>query len=135
MWNLSRAQLKNTRSKLAIKNRFICMCSKLKINTAWHRSGVFIVDFDHSLHINIVFLLLALVKYLSIGFERQVIMFWKSKKRYNCFIVNVARPISFSNLSLHRIKTNYEHIKSILLYEHIIEICFSSKFVLGIPRE
>ena len=31
------------------KIRLICwMCSKLKINTAWHRSGVFIVVFDHS---------------------------------------------------------------------------------------
>ena len=38
------------------KNRFICMCSELKTNTAWHRSGVFIVDFDHSQDINIVFL-------------------------------------------------------------------------------
>ena len=41
------------------KIRLICwMCSKLKINTAWHSSSVFIVDFDHSHHINIVFLLL-----------------------------------------------------------------------------
>ena len=31
------------------KIRLICwMCSKVKINTAWHCSGVFIVDFDHS---------------------------------------------------------------------------------------
>ena len=34
------------------KIRLICwMCSKLKINTAWHSSGVFIVDFDHSQYI------------------------------------------------------------------------------------
>ena len=26
------------------------MCSKLKINTAWHGSGVFIADFAHSQH-------------------------------------------------------------------------------------
>ena len=135
MWNLSRAQLKNTRSKLAIKNRFICMCSKLKINTAWHRSGVFIVDFDHSLHINIVFLLLTLNKYLSLGCERQVMMFWKHKKRYICFIINIARPFSFSNSSLHRIELNYDHIRSILSYEHIMDICFSSKFALAIPSE
>ena len=41
------------------------MSSKLKINTAWHRSDVFIVDFDHSQHIDIEFLLLTLNKYLS----------------------------------------------------------------------
>ena len=28
------------------------MCSSLKINTACHRSFVFIVDFDHNQHIN-----------------------------------------------------------------------------------
>ena len=27
-------------------NRFICMCSKLKINVAWHRSVFYIVDFQ-----------------------------------------------------------------------------------------
>ena len=41
------------------------MCSKLKVNTAWHRLGVFIVDVDHRQHMNIVFLLLALKKHLS----------------------------------------------------------------------
>ena len=59
------------------KIRLICMCSSLKINTACHRSFVFIVYFDHSQHINIVFLLLTLNKYLSVWCERQVIMFWK----------------------------------------------------------
>ena len=33
------------------------MCSKLKVNTAWHGSVVFIVDFDHSHQINLVFIL------------------------------------------------------------------------------
>ena len=41
------------------------MSSKLKVNTAWHRLGVFIVDLDHRQHINIVFLLLTLKKHLS----------------------------------------------------------------------
>ena len=31
------------------------ICSKLKINTEWHRSGFFIFDFAHSLHINMTF--------------------------------------------------------------------------------
>ena len=43
------------------------MCSNLKINTGRLRSFVFIVDFDHSQNINIVFLLLTLSKYLSEG--------------------------------------------------------------------
>ena len=59
------------------KNRLLCICSSLNINIACHSSFVFIVDFDHSQHINIVFLLLTLNKYLSVGCERQVTMFWK----------------------------------------------------------
>ena len=46
------------------------MCSSLKINTACHCSCVFVVDFDHSQHINIVFLLFTLNKYLSVGCEQ-----------------------------------------------------------------
>ena len=40
---------------------------KFKKNTACHHSFVFIVDFDQTQHICIVFLLLTLNKYLSIG--------------------------------------------------------------------
>ena len=58
-----------------VNNKIICTCSSLKKNTACHRSFVFIVDFDHSQNINIVFLFLILSKYLSVGCERQVIMF------------------------------------------------------------
>ena len=91
------------------KIRLICwMCSKLKINTAWHRSSVFTVDFDHSQHISTVFLLLTWNKYFSVGCERQVIMFWKHKKRHICFVIKLARPISFSDFSLHRIEISYE---------------------------
>ena len=109
------------------------MCSKLKINKTWHSSGVFTVDFDHSQHIKIVFLLLTLNKYLSVGCERQVIMFWKHKKRHICF-VKVARPILFSDLSLHRIEINYEQMTILWTdYEHNMNIRFSSKFALRIP--
>ena len=59
------------------KKRLICMCLNVKINTAWRHSFAFIVDFDQSEHINIVFPLLTLNKYLSVGCERQVVMFWK----------------------------------------------------------
>ena len=55
------------------------MCSKLKIYTAWHSSGVFIVDFDHSQHMNVVFLFLTLNNYLAVRCGRQVIMFRKQK--------------------------------------------------------
>ena len=88
------------------KIRLICwMCSKLKINAAWHSSG------DHSLRISIVFLLLTLLtlnKYLAVGRERQVIMFWKYKKLCICFLLK--SPTSLSNLSLHRIEINYKHM-------------------------
>ena len=48
------------------KIRLICwMCSKLKLNTTWHRSGVFIVDFDQSQYISIVFLFLTLKRFVS----------------------------------------------------------------------
>ena len=57
------------------KNQINMHAFKFKKNTACHHSFVFIVDFDHSQHINIVFLLLTLNKYLSVGCERQVIMF------------------------------------------------------------
>ena len=59
------------------KIRLVCMCSSLKMNTACHRSFVFIIGFDDSQCINIIFLLLALNKCLSVGCERQVTMFWK----------------------------------------------------------
>ena len=89
--------------------RLICwMCSKLKVNTVCHRSGVFVADFDHNQHVNIVLLLLTLNKYLSAGCESQVIMFWKHKKRYICFVLKVASPLSFNNLSLRRIEKNYD---------------------------
>ena len=106
------------------------MCSKLKINTAWHSSSVFIVDFDHSRHINIVFILLTLNKYVSAGCQMQVIMFWKHKKCFICFVIKVARPISFSDLSLDRIEINYEQMNMLwTCYEHNINICFSSNLL------
>ena len=116
------------------KNRLICwMCSKLKINTAWHRSGVFIIGFYHRHHINVVFLLLTLNRYLSVGCKRQMMMFWKYKKLCICFLIKFGRPISFSDLSLHRIEVNYEQMTILwTYYEHIINICFILKFPLGI---
>ena len=89
------------------------MCSKLKIDTAWHRSGGFVADFDHNQHVNIVFLLSTLNKYLSAGCERQVIMFWKRKKRCICFVLKVASTLSFNNLSLRQIEKSYEHMTNV----------------------
>ena len=96
------------------------ICSKLTINTAWHRSGFVVADFDHNQHVNIVLLLLTLNKSLSAECESQVIMFWKHKKRYICFVLKVASVLSFNNLSLRRKLCTYDQ-------------CFSSKFALGIP--
>ena len=94
--------------------RLICwMCSKLKVNTVCHRSGVFVADFDHNQHVNIVLLLLALNKYLSAGCESQVIMFWKHEKWYICFVLKVACPLSFNNLSLHRTEKSYEPMTNV----------------------
>ena len=119
------AQLTKNCLKLTKKFRLIrWMFLKLKINTAWNRSGVFIAGFDHIQYINIVFLLLTSNKYLSVECERQVIMFWKHKKRNICFVIKIARPISFSDSSLHRIEINYGHI---------MRICFSFKYPLKIP--
>ena len=93
------------------KIKLICwMCSKLKLNTTWNCSGVFIDDFDQSQYINIMFLLLILNKNLSVGCERQVIMFWKHTKPHICFVIKFLRPISDSDLSLHPIEINFEQI-------------------------
>ena len=102
------------------------MCTKLKIKTAWHSFGVFIVDFDRSQHINIVGVLLTLNKYLSVGSERHVIMFWKHKKLYICFVIK--RAISFSNLSVQGIEINYEHMIILWTYnEHMFQLLFCSR--------
>ena len=68
------------KSMLKVNNnkiRLICIFLNLKINTARLCSFVFIVDFDYSQNINIVFLLLTLNKYLSVGCAWRVIMFRK----------------------------------------------------------
>ena len=95
------------------KIRLICwMCSKLKINTAWHRSGVFVAGLT-TVVVDVVFLLLTLKKCLSVGCKRQVIMFWKHKKRYICFVLKVVSPLSFNNLSLHQIEKSHEQITNV----------------------
>ena len=62
-------------------------------------------------------------------------MFGKHMKLYISFIINVARPISFSISSFNKIEINYDYIRSVLLYEHIMAICFSPKFAVGIPSK
>ena len=110
------------------KIRLICwMCSKLKLNTTWHRSGVFIVDFDQSQYINIVFLFLTLNKHLSVGCEWQVIVFWKHKKQHICCVIKVARPVSFSDLSLLQIEINYEQMTIPWTYHRAV----GSAFIVG----
>ena len=58
----------------------------------------------------------------------------KTQKQYIYFIIRVARPISFSDLSLHRIEINYEQMTILWsYYEYNMNICFTSKFAPGIP--
>ena len=63
------------------KTRLICMGSNLKINTAWLRSFVFIVDFDHSQNINIVFLRLTFIFYINM-YMIQTMLQIKLKQNY-----------------------------------------------------
>ena len=100
---------------------------------AWQSSSVFNADSGYSKHTNIVFLLLLWVSTFQ-SVVKSKTMFWKHKKRYICFEIKVPRPFSFSDLSLHRIEINYEEMTILwTYYEHNMNICFSSEFVLGIP--
>ena len=92
------------------------ICSKLKPNTTWHRSGVFIVDFDQSHYINTTSLFLTFNKYLSVGCERYVKIFWKQKKPDICFLLKLGRPISFRDLSLYLTEINYEQMTILWTY-------------------
>ena len=105
------------------------MCSKLKISTAWHRSGVFVVDFDQSQHIDILFLLLTLNKYLSLVCEKQVIIFWKHTKKIHLFCNKIYKSYFIQRFIIALNWNNYNHIMNILW----TYVCFVSKFSLGIP--
>ena len=57
----------------------------------------------------------------------------KIQKLYICFVTKVAKPISFGDLSSHRIEIDCEQMTILWIYYEHINICFSSKFALGIP--
>ena len=102
------------------KIRLICwMCSNIKLNTTWHRLGVFIVDFDQSQYISIVFLLLTLNKHVSVGCERQVIMFWKQKKRHICFVLKV-HGLFQSAIYIIAPNWNYEQMTILWTYCRVV---------------
>ena len=86
--------------KVINKKIRLCMCSSLEINTAWLHSIVFTVDFGHSQHISIVFLLLTLNKYLPVRCERRVIMFWKPYFKA-CFIEQFISAPNWNNVRPH----------------------------------
>ena len=71
-----------------------------------------------------VFLLLTLNKHFSIGCEGQVLILWKLKKRHNCFLIKVARFISFSDLLLHRTAINYEQMTKLWTYYRAVGSIF-----------
>ena len=88
------------------KIRLICwMCSKLKINTAWNRFYCWL--WPQSAYQYGVSTFNLKQVFLSRVWKTSI-MFWKHKKRYICFVIKVARPISFSDFSLHRIEISYE---------------------------
>ena len=117
--------------KVYKKARLICwMCSKLKIYTPWHSSTVFIVDFDHSQHINYRFSTFNFEQVFVSRVRKKVIVFWKHKKRYvfrkkSCKAYFIQWFIIEPNWN--KLWTN-DHA-----YKHNMNICFSSKFALGIP--
>ena len=105
------------------KIRLLCWVNVFSVKTKCYMISFwcfFIVDFDQSQYITIVFLLLTLNKHLSIGCERQVIMFWKHRKRHICFVIKVAKPISFSDLSLHQTEINYEQMTILWTYYRVV---------------
>ena len=80
------------------------MCSKLKVNTAWHCLGGFIADLDHSQHINII-------SCVSTFNFKEAFVSSVRKTSHNVLKKQKARyPISFNNLSLHRIEISYEYL-------------------------
>ena len=56
------------------------ICSNLTINTRrqrhWHYSGIFIVSFEHILHLLPVFLLLTLIRWFRTGWRLKRNYFW-----------------------------------------------------------
>ena len=98
------------------KIRSICwMCSKLKINTAWHHSGVFVADFDHT----------------TFNFKQVFVsMVWKIShnvlKIQKAIYLFCTKSCKYSFIQEFIIASNW---KKLWTYDQ----CFSSKFALGIP--
>ena len=109
---------------------------KVKVEYSMTKFCCLFVDFNHSQHINTVFLFLTEDKYFSVWSKRQVIMFWKHKKWYIFFVINVPSPVSFSDLEFHRTKINYEQMAiPWTYYEHNMYICSSSLSLWIIIRQ
>ena len=112
------------------KISIICwMCSKLKPNTTWHRFDVFIVDFDQSV---------CQCSVSTFNFE-QVFVSRVWKKSHNVLKIQKGTYL-FRNKSckayfIQRFIVAPNWNKSWINdhNEHIINICFSSKFALRIP--
>ena len=112
------------------KIRFICMCSRLKINTACHCSFVFIVDFDHSQHINIVFVLLTLKKYFTDKYffkvKDKVIMFWRVWKTSHNVLKSLFQGLFHSAIyrctQLKQIATILSAYYDITYYGHMFQL-------------
>ena len=95
------------------------LCKPCRLTHVTKDNGL--VHFDHSQHVNIVFLLLTLNKCLLAGCKRQVIMFWEHEKRYICFVLKVVSPFSFNNLSLHQTGKSYEQMTNVSALNLLLE--------------
>ena len=94
------------------------------------------IDFDHSQYDNIVFLLLTLNKYLLVGFERQIIMFWKHRKKAIYFLRISWKAYFIQRFIIAPNWNHYEHLTMLWTYYdvmYICSICWGSKFAQGIP--
>ena len=81
-----------TRNKEKIHYQKCEICSKFKMKTPeWRHSGVFIANFEQSLHLLIVFLLLTLSMYLFAEITLSVLNARPRMSHFNPFMYNVVK--------------------------------------------
>ena len=80
---------RNTRTRCQIYSKFTI---KTPERCQWHRSGVFIVNFEHISHLALVFLLLTLTISLQAGLVFP--SFWKVAKLFRGHISRIAKKLA-----------------------------------------
>ena len=84
---------RNTRKRCQIYSKFTI---KTPERCQWHRSGVFIVNFEHISHLALVFLLLTLTISLQAGLVFP--SFWKVAKLFRGHISRIAKKLAKHSL-------------------------------------